>query len=147
MVEARGSALTFIACGTISTKASTPLPLRLAHLSRELTSVIAQHQPHGAALEETFVSVNGASTLKLGQARGALLCTLALANLEVGEYAPRTIKKAIVGVGQADKTQMGMMVRMLLPAAREQLDSASEDAVDALAVAICHAHHARLAKV
>lgn len=147
VIEAQGSALSFVACGTLSTKPTTPLAERLAFLSRGISDVIAQHQPQGAAIEETFVNVNGASTLKLGQARGALLCALALSGLAIGEYAPRSVKKAIVGVGQAEKDQMGMMVRMLLPAARQQLDSVGADAIDALAVAICHAHHAAFAKV
>lgn len=147
IIESEGSALSFVACGALHTKPATALPERLAHLSRGLSAIIAEHAPHGAAIEETFVSVNGQSTLKLGQARGALMVTLALAGLEVGEYAPRSIKKAIVGVGQAEKDQMGMMVRMLLPAARAQLESVGPDAIDALAVAICHAHHAALARV
>ncbi|MBA4274514.1 MAG: crossover junction endodeoxyribonuclease RuvC [Alphaproteobacteria bacterium] len=144
VIEQRGSALTFIACGTITSRPADALSVRLGHLARGLREVINEHQPRGAAIEETFVNVNGASTLKLGQARGALLLTLADAGLEVGEYAPNLIKKAIVGVGRAEKAQVAMMVQMLLPAAREALTRHKADASDALAVAICHAHHSAL---
>ncbi len=141
VIEQRGSSLSFIACGTIKSSASDALAVRLMQLARGLREVIEQHAPTHAAIEETFVNVNGASTLKLGQARGALLLTLADSGMEVGEYAPRLIKKAIVGVGQAEKSQVAMMVQMLLPAARAALATQKADASDALAVAICHAHH------
>lgn len=144
IIEQRGSALSFIACGTISSKPADALSVRLGQLASGLRGVIAEHRPAGAAIEETFVNMNGASTLKLGQARGALLLTLADAGLQVGEYAPNLIKKAIVGVGRAEKAQVAMMVQMLLPTARDALTKHKADASDALAVAICHAHHSAL---
>ena len=108
-----------------------------------LQSIIAEHAPDCAALEETFVNKSGQSTLKLGQARGALLLSLSIAGLEVAEYAPTLIKKSITGVGRADKNQMGMMVGTLLPQAKAELAKAGEDALDALAVAICRSHMER----
>lgn len=144
VIEQRGSALSFIACGTITSKTTDALSARLFALAQGLRAVLLDHRPHGAAIEETFVNVSGSSTLKLGQARGALLLTLADAGLPVGEYAPTLIKKAVVGVGRAEKPQVAMMVQMLLPAAREALAAHKADASDALAVAICHAHHSAL---
>ncbi|MES2984638.1 MAG: crossover junction endodeoxyribonuclease RuvC [Pseudomonadota bacterium] len=143
IIESRGSALSFIGCGTIAPKTTLPLSERLLVLHRELTLIIAQHQPGSAAIEETFVTANGASTLKLGQARGALIVTLSASGLSVAEYATRKVKKAIVGTGTADKNQMGQMVGVLLPAARTALAACKHDAADALAIAICHAHHYR----
>jgi crossover junction endodeoxyribonuclease RuvC len=144
IIEQRGSALSFIACGTFTSVVSDQLAIRLSQLAEGVRKVIAEYAPTEAALEETFVNVNGASTLKLGQARGALLLTLAQCNLQVGEYAPRMVKKSVVGVGQADKTQVSAMVAMLLPQARAALAAHKADAADALAVAICHAHHGAL---
>ncbi|MFM9891040.1 MAG: crossover junction endodeoxyribonuclease RuvC [Rickettsiales bacterium] len=141
IVEKQGSNLRFVACGTIAPKTTLALSERLVFLHRELTALIAIHQPHGAAIEETFVTANGASTLKLGQARGALIVTLAAANLSVAEYATRKVKKAIVGTGTADKNQMAQMVGVLLPASRPALAACKHDAADALAIAICHANH------
>jgi crossover junction endodeoxyribonuclease RuvC len=143
MIESRGSSLSFIGCGTIEPKTTLPLAERLLVLHRELTRLLSLHQPDYAAIEETFVTANGASTLKLGQARGALLLTLSASGLGVAEYATRTVKKAIVGTGTADKNQMGQMVGVLLPASREALIACKHDAADALAIAICHAHHGR----
>lgn len=141
VVEKQGSNLRFVACGTIAPKTTLALSERLGFLHRELMMLIATHQPHTAAIEETFVTANGASTLKLGQARGALIVTLAAASLPVAEYATRTVKKAIVGTGTADKHQMAQMVGVLLPASREVLNACKHDAADALAIAICHANH------
>jgi len=143
IIEHTGSALSFIGCGTIAPKTTLSLGERLAFLHNELNKVIAAHQPSAAAIEETFVTQNGASTLKLGQARGALIVTLAANNLSVAEYATRLVKKSIVGTGSADKNQMGQMVGVLLPAARASLAACKHDAADALAVAITHAHHSR----
>jgi crossover junction endodeoxyribonuclease RuvC len=112
------------------------------HLHHALAKVIAEHRPAEAAVEETFVSQNAASTLKLGMARGVVVLVPALANLPVSEYPANLIKKSVVGVGHATKDQVQMMVRRLLPGCR--LDS--EDSADALAVAICHAHHAGTAR-
>lgn len=143
IIESKGSALSFVACGTIAPPTKSALSERLAFLHHELTSILQMHQPQAAAIEETFVTQNGASTLKLGQARGALIVTLATNNLPVAEYATRLVKKAIVGTGTADKNQIGQMVGVLLPAARAPLATCKHDAADALAIAICHAHHVR----
>ncbi len=102
-----------------------------------LAALIADRAPEAAAVEEVFVNSNPQSTLKLGQARGVALCALARTGLEVGEYAPRLVKKAVVGTGTAEKAQVHAMIARLLPGAR----IAGADAADALAVAICHAHH------
>ena len=143
VIEVAGSQLKFIGCGTINPNAKLGLSERLLCLHHDLAAILLNHAPTEAALEETFVTANGASTLKLGQARGALLVTLATAGLPVAEYATRTVKKAIVGTGTADKHQMGQMVGILLPAARTPLAACKHDAADALAIAICHANHSR----
>jgi crossover junction endodeoxyribonuclease RuvC len=110
---------------------------RLLALFDELSGIVARFAPDCAAVEATFVNKNGAATLKLGQARGVALLVPARAGLSVGEYAPNAVKKAVVGVGHADKRQVDHMVRMQLPG----VEIAGPDAADALAVAICHAHH------
>ena len=112
---------------------------RLAFIHRELAALIVAHAPDEAAIEETFVNRDPRSALKLGQARGAALAALALGGLSVSEYAANLVKKTVVGVGHAEKQQVAMMVKMLLPTA----DARSPDAADALAVAICHAQHRR----
>ncbi len=137
LIAAEGNRLSHIANGQISTDSKASLPSRLVELDRALTDIILQHRPDGAAIEEVFVNVNAQSTLKLGQARGALLLSAARAGLEIGEYAARLVKKAIVGVGNADKAQMHAMVARLLPGAK----IVGADAADALAVAITHAHY------
>lgn len=144
VIEKQGSSLRFIACGTIAPNAKAPLSERLAFLHHELNALLQTHQPTSAAIEETFVTANGASTLKLGQARGALIVTLAATGLPVAEYAARLVKKAIVGTGAADKNQVGQMVGVLLPQSRDALAACKHDAADALAIAICHANHVRL---
>jgi len=118
------------------------LAQRLASLFHQLSAVIAQFRPDEAAVEQTFVNKDGAGTLKLGQARGIALVVPALAGLTVGEYAPNRIKKTVVGVGHAEKAQILHMVRLQLPGC----DPAGPDAADALAIAICHAHHAATAR-
>jgi crossover junction endodeoxyribonuclease RuvC len=115
---------------------------RLAALHDAITEIIATFAPDSAAIEETFMSKNAASALKLGQARGVVLLAPARAGLPVAEYSANAVKKAVVGVGHADKRQIDMMVRMLLPGCAPS----SADAADALAVAICHAHHAATAR-
>lgn len=137
IIELQRGVTKYCACGTISPKTTASLAVRLRHLADELTGVIAQYQPTTAALEETFVTKNGQSTLKLGQARGAILLTLAQADLSIGEYAARLVKKSIVGSGSADKDQILMMVRQLLPGCTPN----SADAADALAIALTHANH------
>jgi len=140
LIEARGSALKFVACGRISPPVRGSLAARLQVLHQELTQIIETYSPTTAAIEETFVNQNPVSALKLGQARGVVLMTPAACGLEVAEYGANKIKKSVVGVGHADKTQVMDMVKRLLPLA----EIGSEDAADALAVAICHAHHAQM---
>lgn len=137
LVRAEGNRLTHLANGQIKTDAKAPLPDRLAHLATGLEAILANHTPNTAAVEEVFVNKNAQSTLKLAQARGVCLMLAARSGLEVGEYAARLVKKATVGTGAADKTQVHAMVQRLLPG----VTIAGPDAADALAVAITHAHH------
>jgi crossover junction endodeoxyribonuclease RuvC len=137
MVEARANALRFVAAGIVAPDPAHDLAARLDALYRGLQEVVARHRPSAAAVEETVVNVNANSSLKLGHARGVVLLAAAHAGLEVTEYAAKTIKRAVVGTGAAQKRQVAAMVRMLLPGSGEL----SGDAADALAVAICHAHH------
>lgn len=143
VIELQATTLRFIACGTINPKKDLALSERLLSLHRELAAIIAQHQPDRAALEETFVTANGASTLKLGQARGALLVTLAAAGLPVAEFSAKVVKKALVGTGTADKHQVSQMVGVLMPTAREALVACRHDAADALALAVTAANSVR----
>ena len=143
IIESKGSSLTFVDCGTIAPHAKLPLSERLLELHHDLTRILTLYKPTTGAIEETFVTANGASTLKLGQARGALIVTLANYGLSVAEYATRSVKKALVGTGTADKNQVSQMVGVLLPASREALTACKHDAADALAIAITHAHHVR----
>ncbi len=137
VIEATGNRLRHIADGVLATDAATPVPERLRALHEALTALIAAHRPDEAAVEETYVNRNGAATLKLGYARGVALLTPALAGIPVAEYGAMAVKLAVVGTGGAAKEQVAVMVRRLLPGA--VLHRA--DAADALAVAICHAHH------
>ncbi len=137
VIRSDGNRLSHVANGHVRTDASMPLPRRLALLYGALIDLVAAYRPEGAAAEEVIGNSNAQSTLKLGQARGVVLLAVAQAGLVVGEYAPTTIKKAVVGTGGADKTQVQAMVARLLPGVR----LAGADAADALAVAICHAHH------
>jgi crossover junction endodeoxyribonuclease RuvC len=137
VIEAAGSRLGFVGCGSIQTDAATALAERLASIHGSLTRLVERERPHEAAIEETFVNRDPQSTLKLGQARGVALASLALSGVPVAEYAANLVKKTVVGVGHAEKRQVAMMVRMLLPAST----AATTDAADALAVAICHAQH------
>ncbi len=137
MIEVRGNRLSHVADGVVKTEARLPLADRLVQLQDGLTAVIERFRPGEAAVEETFVNRNAASTLKLGQARAIALLVPANAGLRVFEYSPNLIKKTVVGGGHAAKQQIQMMVRTLLPGAELK----STDAADALAVAICHAHH------
>jgi crossover junction endodeoxyribonuclease RuvC len=145
VIDVDGPRLRHVANG-ICRSGAGDLADRLLALFEDLTAIVARHAPDCAAVEQTFVNKNGAATLKLGQARGVALLVPARAGLTVGEYAPNAIKKAVVGVGHADKRQVDHMVRMQLPG----VEIAGPDAADALAVAICHAHHgataARLAQ-
>jgi crossover junction endodeoxyribonuclease RuvC len=137
VIEAAGTRLTYIGCGSIHTDAATSLAERLALIHRSIARLVDDQRPAEAAVEETFVNRDPQSTLKLGQARGAALAALALMEMPVAEYAANLIKKTVVGVGHAEKAQVQMMVKMLLPASQAK----SPDAADALAVAICHASH------
>jgi crossover junction endodeoxyribonuclease RuvC len=137
LVEVEGWRLRYVASGTIRPDADLPLGQRLAALHRALSEVIERYRPDGAAVEETFVNRNAESTLKLGLARAIALLAPALAGIEVAEYHNKAVKKAVVGAGGAAKGQVELMVRMLLPGCGPD----SADAADALAVAICHAHH------
>ncbi|MEJ0010334.1 MAG: crossover junction endodeoxyribonuclease RuvC [Alphaproteobacteria bacterium] len=141
VIEVKQGTLTFVACGTIAPKKDLPMAERLLALQRGLSGIIDAHYPTQAAIEETFVSENGQSTLKLGQARGALLVTLAAAGLPIAEYAARLVKKSITGSGRAEKEQLAQMVGVLLPASRGPLAECRHDAADALAIAITHANH------
>ncbi|MEO8547196.1 MAG: crossover junction endodeoxyribonuclease RuvC [Sphingomicrobium sp.] len=137
LIEAQGNRLSHVANGELKTRATAPLPERLADLANQLEALLAEHKPHGAAVEEVFVNKNPQSTLKLGQARGVAIMLAARAGISVGEYAARLVKKAVVGNGNAEKVQVHAMVGRLLPGVK----IAGPDAADALAVAITHAHH------
>jgi crossover junction endodeoxyribonuclease RuvC len=142
LIQAEGNRLSHIANGQLTTKTSVELPQRLASLAEQLEQLIAEHRPDSAAVEEVFVNQNPQSTLKLGQARGVVIMTAARAGIEVGEYAARLVKKAVVGVGNAEKAQVHAMVARLLPGVK----IVGPDAADALAVAITHAHHLATAR-
>jgi crossover junction endodeoxyribonuclease RuvC len=126
-----------VANGQIRTDTNAPLPRRLSALADQLEALISDYSPAAAAVEEVFVNKNPQSTLKLGQARGVALMCAARAGIEVGEYAARLVKKAVVGTGGAEKAQVHAMISRLLPGVK----IAGPDAADALAVAITHAHH------
>jgi crossover junction endodeoxyribonuclease RuvC len=137
LIAADGNRLRHVGNGQLKTDPAAALPRRLAHLADQLESLLTEHRPDAAAVEEVFVNKNPQSTLKLGQARGVVIMVAARAGLEVGEYAARLVKKAVVGFGNAEKAQVHAMVARLLPGAA----IAGPDAADALAVAITHAHH------
>ncbi len=137
IIESEGSALRFVASGTVKSQDKIELAVRLTQLHIGLQEVLDQHQPLEAAVEATFVNKDPKSTLKLGQARGIAMVVPALNKLAVAEYAPNTVKKTVIGAGHGDKAQIRMMVKVLMP--RAVFDS--DDAADALAIAICHAHH------
>ena len=137
VIDVQGSRLSFVAAGVVLPPEDDELARRLKAIHDGLAGVIAAHRPDEAAVEETFVNMNPASTLKLGQARGVALLVPALAGLPVAEYAANLVKKTVVGVGHADKKQIRLMIEVLLPKAKV----ASDDAADALAVAITHGQH------
>lgn len=142
VVDVAGNRLRPVADGVVRSDQSCSLAERLAQLHRGVAAIVARYEPAEAAVEETFVNQNPASTLKLGQARGAVLLAPALAGVPVAEYSPALVKKSLVGTGRADKTQVAAMVRVLLPGCLV----GGGDAADALAVAICHAHHRATAR-
>jgi crossover junction endodeoxyribonuclease RuvC len=132
-----GNRLSYVACGSLATDGKAALAVRLLSIHDGLRQVVSDHAPDEAAVEATFVSKDGSATLKLGQARGIAMLVPAIAGLPVAEYAPNLVKKTIVGAGHCEKAQIRMMIGVLLPKAAPQ----SHDAADALAIAVCHAHH------
>jgi crossover junction endodeoxyribonuclease RuvC len=137
LVAIEGNRLSFLACGSVASDDKAALSLRLVSIHDGLQKVVAAHAPDEAAVEATFVNRDAVATLKLGQARGIAMLVPALAGLPVAEYAPNLVKKTIVGAGHCEKVQIRMMVKVLLPKA----DPQSDDAADALAIAVTHAHH------
>ncbi|AIK96881.1 crossover junction endodeoxyribonuclease RuvC [Candidatus Odyssella acanthamoebae] len=140
IIESQGNRLIHVAHGVVHSDSSLSLSSRLQQIYQGLQQIIANFQPDEAAVEETFVNANAASALKLGMARGVVLLAPAVHSMPVGEYSANKVKKSVVGVGHADKTQVAAMVQRLLPAA----GMVTADAADALAVAICHVHHRQL---
>ena len=138
VIDVAGNRLSYVADGGVHAPTDLPLADRLVVLFRQIIDVLERFRPDEAAVEETFVNKNAASTLKLGVARGVVLLAPAERGLPVAEYSANLVKKAVVGAGHAEKEQVQMMVRRLLPGCV----IATADAADALAVAICHAHHA-----
>ncbi len=143
VIDVEGNRLSHVANGAISPPPGLEMARRLSDLFDGISAIIAEYAPLEAAVEETFVNRNPLSALKLGQARGVVLLTPAQAGLPVAEYAANVVKKSIVGAGHAAKEQVEMMVRTLLPGCNFE----STDAADALAIAICHAHHAQTAQL
>lgn len=142
VIEIDGNRLTFIGCGTVEPADTLPLASRLLGIHEGLAKVLGDFQPMEAAVENTFVNKDGVATLKLGQARGIAMMTPAMFGIAVAEYAPNQVKKTVVGAGHADKNQIQMMLKILLPKAEPK----SADAADALAIAITHAHHRQSAQ-
>ncbi len=141
VIEAEGNRLSHLAHGVIATNEKQDLPTRLTILHQGLAEVVAAQRPEAVAVEETLANRNPASTLKLGMARGVALLVPSLAGLTVVQYLPMIVKRSVVGSGHAEKGQVAMMVNRLLPG----LELKEGDAADALAIAICHAHHAATA--
>ena len=137
VIETIGNRLTFIGCGSVEPPDDLPLARRLLAIHQGLTNVLGEFEPAEAAVEQTFVNKDGVATLKLGQARGVAMLSPAMFGISVAEYAPNQVKKTVVGAGHADKNQILVMLKLLLPKA----DPKSPDAADALAIAITHAHH------
>jgi crossover junction endodeoxyribonuclease RuvC len=143
VIDIEGNRLSFVACGSVATEDKAPLAIRLLAIHDGLASIIERYSPAEAAVEATFVNKDATATLKLGQARGIAMLVPARGGIEVAEYAPNLVKKTIVGAGHSDKAQIRMMIGVLLPKA----DPKSDDAADALAIAVCHAHHRSAALV
>lgn len=138
VIDAVDNRLSFVACGVVKTNASLSLGERLFELDFGIAEILKNYAPDESAIEETFMNNNAASALKLGSARGAAMVSIARTNRMVYEYPATLVKKSVVGNGHASKDQIGMMVKMLLPGCGEM----GADAADALAIAICHSHHA-----
>ena len=143
VVEVEGTKLRHIAHGVIRPPAKAEFHLRLKEIFESLTDLIQIHAPHEAAVEEAFMKNNAASAIKLGHARAACLLAASTSDLGVGEYAPRSVKKSVVGTGTADKTQVAHMMNVLMPGCGVK----AGDAADALAIAICHGHRVNAAGV
>ena len=137
VIAAEGQRLSYVADGSVHSEASAPLAERLLQIHAQLMEVIRSFEPDEAAVEETFVNTDARATLKLGQARGVVMLAPAMLKIPVAEYAPNMIKKTVVGAGHAEKDQVKHMVKLLLPKAQMK----TADSTDALAIAICHAHH------
>jgi len=137
VIDVDGNRLIHIACGSVITNDKADVATRLVAIHDGLVRVVEEFQPEEAAVEATFVNKDASATLKLGQARGIALLVPARAGLAVSEYAPNLVKKTIVGAGHGEKAQIRMMIGVLLPKA----DPQTEDAADALAIAVTHAHH------
>jgi crossover junction endodeoxyribonuclease RuvC len=148
VIDTLGNSLRFVASGTVTSDGDMDLASRLCQLHDGLAEIVHMHQPHEAAVEQTFVNKDATATLKLGQARGIAMLVPARAGLRVAEYAPNAVKKAVIGVGHGEKQQIHLMLKVLMPKAT----FVGNDAADALAIAICHAHNrqgfaGRLAKL
>jgi crossover junction endodeoxyribonuclease RuvC len=137
VIEVEGNRLIYVGCGSIEPPENLPLASRLLAIHEGLAAVLGDFRPFEAAVEQTFVNKDGVATLKLGQARGVAMLAPAMFGISVSEYAPNQVKKTVVGAGHADKNQIMVMLKILLPKAEPK----SADAADALAVAITHAHH------
>ena len=137
VIETEGNRLVFIGCGSVEPPEGLPLARRLLAIHEGLATVLGNLRPAEAAVEQTFVNKDGVATLKLGQARGVAMLAPAMYGIAVSEYAPNLVKKTVVGSGHADKNQVLVMLKILLPKAEPM----SSDAADALAIAITHAHH------
>jgi crossover junction endodeoxyribonuclease RuvC len=137
IVEIAGNRLGFLGCGSVTTRDQDGLAERLLAIYDGLARILDEFKPHEAAVEATFVNKDAKATLKLGQARGIAMVVPARIGVPVAEYAPNVVKKSIVGAGHGDKAQVRMMIGVLLPKA----DPGSDDAADALAIAVTHAHH------
>lgn len=137
VIDTIGNNLKFVASGTVTSDGDMDLASRLCQLHDGLAEVVHAYTPHEAAVEQTFVNKDAVATLKLGQARGVVMLVPARAGLPVAEYAPNAVKKAVIGVGHGEKQQIHMMLKILMPKAEFK----GNDAADALAIAICHAHH------
>ncbi len=138
VISAQGNHIKYVACGVATSDPKQEMPERLLHLFNEIKKVVEKYKPDEAGIEETFVNKNALSSLKLGHARAAAMLAISLSNIPVAEYAAKSVKKAVVGVGKAEKEQVMAMIKHILPGA----NVGSEDAADALAVAICHCNYA-----
>jgi crossover junction endodeoxyribonuclease RuvC len=137
VIETEGNSLVYIGCGSVEPPDDLPLASRLLAIHEGLAAVLGDFKPVEAAVEATFVNKDGVATLKLGQARGVAMLAPAMFGISVAEYAPNQVKKTVVGAGHAEKSQVQVMLKILLPKA----EPPSADAADALAIAITHAHH------